>query len=1499
MNKYSKIILLLILLIAEALTAQNIESQINLQYNNKIEYKREVYNRIQRMISENPAVDELDKLYFNLAELSTEIDRNNPQKIISYYKQVIQYNREFNYKDVVLYNIGYYSYQAAVLQNGQARQMLEQNYQLIPDSLLYNETTFQEPIKYYKRLLEEHPLSSYYTETAWRLAEIYNSIGEDTRSRIAYLRAVDYYDLALQKKDSPFYFPTLAGKAWILFALQEIEDATEIEFALLNQLDSIPDLRNKDVLAQEAIKNLAWSFSRDNDLDFEQSSITAARLELRLAGLANKLNQERVMIAVADQLLANDKPQAAIGLYETFQELFPLSAIAPVAAAAKIDIYRKYPDIFGGIAGSTQKISDIREEIRRTFNPQSAWYKENRASNILPSINVIRNAIEFDEPLKYNDFLDSSEKNNYLKYRRLVSDFSGYEGFDNSQYLQKLQQYRRNLVYMSQKLAQTTNEPDDYYYALRDLREYDQFYPEHEERIDFEKNIFFCYEKLYDISQIDSLSLAKSDLGNMDSLYIIASRQYEDILRNDEAWETHQNELARVMFKRAEFLFQQDRFIEASQDYLKVTELQSDNELISDAFRRSAEIALQDQDYVSSESYLRNAMQFSTGYSQSDVYKNIIYVINQKAENLLQQKKYNQAADEFLRLSLELEAIYPEQSLSFLNRAIDVYEDLGDDKKVNELLTMVSERENMDQAAAVYANTWQEADKLEDFQRSIALRQDFISRFPGTNEAFRVKLQIIDIYENKLIDKEQSAELYLQLHDEYKSYDLGRERPESIYLNALRIYQDIGDNEKCAQLTENFTQSYPDYSLIDLNLTYSDTDNFRTSIRKLKKLKDNINSLFQKQEYESAREGIEEFRQIATALNVDSLRIDLSEDNLLFDQYLTYADYYKNYKLEISNIENVFLLQTAQEIIPISADTRWQENMVAGDNTIGKLMQQCDDYRNNIMALLLQGSEYQLDTPHYTHAVWAIAAAYDHAYEVIDLQIRNFVVKSKQLNRPELEDNNYLKSELKRRVIAEGKDYSFEFQIAAGRFYQNLLYQFYDNASYTDLWTRKALNRLNEWGIRDASGAIVMLDESLLMAEDSYANEEIEKEYNQIYGEYQNRDYNSAQVKFMKFITSYPGHQLSYNALYYAAECYYNMGQLSKAMEMLAKVIDFDRDKTPDALLRLGHCYNALGKKHKAYEYWNRLVDEYPDHYLTEVIKLTFTNISKQEEQALAAAAVPADKEQKITLKYRNYIQKYKQGKYKSARKGFASITKKYPEHPLANDALFMLAESYFQEGKFQNAADTYHAVIVLDGNKTVNSLYKLGQCSEKLGNIPQRDQYWQQIVDDYPDHYLAGVVAGGEAEIKAQRVTTRPVKTHPRRIPTTTVAADPAQYQYKKALMDFRYNKYTEAISGFKEFVDKNPDHRLAFNASFLMAEAYQNLGEYQKALTLFQQILPSSGAKRSENLIHIAQNYIALDQTEDAVNILNEIKITYAGTFAAAQANKLLNQISGADNE
>ncbi len=1489
----NKLVLLIILLTSSLLFAQDIESQLNLQYNSKIDYKRQVYNRIQQMIRDNPNADELDKLYFNLAELSCEIDRNNPLKIASYYRQILLYNRDFNFKDIVLYNIGYYSYQGAILANGQARQMLSQNYQVVPDSLLYSETLFYDALYYYKRLIEEHPTSSYYSETAWRLAEIYYSIGEENSSRVAYLRALDYYAMALSKKNSDFYLLALSGKAWTLFALQETDSAMKVEFSLLNQLDSIPNLKNDEILAQDAVNNIAWTFSRDENLDFENSSATTARMELRLADLISEDRKKQIILAVADQLLEADKPQAAIGLYETFQELFPLSADAPLIADAKIDIYRKYPDISGGLENATQAINAVRDEMLTKFNPLSNWYAANKNKDILTAVEIIRNNIEFNEPSTYNDFISSPDKNNYLRYRVLVNDFGGYEKFESPLSLQKQKQYRKNLVYMSQKLAQTTNSPDDYLYALRDLKEYNEYYPLHEEQIDFEKNIFFCYEKLYNLTQTDSLILARSDLRNVDSLYIVASRRYEEILRNDIEWEIHQNELARVIFKRAEFLTNRASYQEAISDYLTVTALKAENEIISDAFRRAAEIALLEKDYPTAEGYLRQAMNFTMGYAQSDVYKNIIEVVRQNAENLLAQKKYNLAADEFLRLSLELEAIYPEKSLDFLTCAIDVYEDLGDDLKVNELLNIIAVRQNLTQTISVYRNTWQEADKLEDFPRALALREDFISRYPGSNEAFRAKLQIIDIYENKLNEKNQAAELYLQLFNDHLKYDLGRERPESIYLNALRVYQDIDDQEKCAQLTADFIKKYPDYSLVDLNLIYSDTDNFRTSIRKLKKLKESINSLFREKEYGALRQDISEFLQIANALNVDTLKIDFSEDNLLFEKYLSYADYFKNLKLEVSLIENNFLLQKPQELIPVSAETRWQENMVAGEDLIGQTLQKCDDFRNNIMTILQDGSKYQLKTADYTHAVWAVAAAYDHGYEVVDQQIKNFVVKSNQLNRPELEDNNYLQSELKRSVIAEGREYSFDFQLAAARFYQNLLFQFYDNSSYNDLWTRKSLTRLNEWGIRDAGGAIVMLDEKLMIAEESYANEEIEIEFNKIFAEYQNRDYNSAQIKFMNFISSYPGHKLTYNALYFAGECYYNMGQFSKAMEIFEKVIDFELEKTPDALLRLGHCFNASGDKKKAYAYWNRLIEEYPDHYLTEVIKLTFDQLREQEE--LLASSKSSSKERKITMKYRSYIQNYKQGKYKTARKGFASISRKYPEHPLAYSSLFMEAETRFQEEDYSEAADLYLDVVSSDGNKTVNSLYRLGQCAQKNGNTDLRDRYWQQIVNDYPGHYLADLVAGGDIALKAQRIIKMPAAAERKTVPKIYTTSNTVQFQYKKALMSFRYNNFQEAATAFEVFLKDNPDNRLAFNARFLMAESYQNISEFQKALDIYNDLLPQSGAKRPQTLLHIAEIYLAMNNIPAAQTTLQEIKVNYAGTFDAAQANKMLMQIPG----
>lgn len=1480
--------MLLLIFAIMSLAAQNFETQLNLQYKQKLDYKREVYTRTLETIRDNPNSGELDQLYFNLAELSTEIDQTEPDKTVSYYRQILRYNRDFIYKDIVLYNIAYYTEKSIILKKGKQRQIFQTSGEALPDTLKYSEKMFKPATDFYKRLLEEHPLSAYYDETAWRLAELYYKIGIESNNKITLLRASDNFRLITSKTESPFYYQCLIGDAWTAFELANYSDAFSNSINLLIGLNNSSNIINRRILTDDAISIIAGVLINDGNINFSDVNVAIAQIQLKLRELPGDYWEKSIVFTIGKQFLLEDKPLKAISVLEAYLTYYPASENAPEIDAAIIDIYKKYPAFFGGEENVTAIIEQRYDQMLTSYNPESLWYLQNKGLDIFKSVEIIRSLIEFKEPEIYNEFINTPDLVHYLKYYELITSYSGFLDFPSLPAVQKEKAYRHNLVYLSQMLAQTTEAPADYEYAIRALENFNSTYPDNPDYYDFAMNIFFCYEKLYSTSG-DYL------LESSDSLYISASLQYENILRQDPLWENRQDELARVIFKRAEHYLSRGNFESALLDYQAITTLETDKELITDSWRRSAEIALQKKNFTRAEADFRQAMSTAAGFTQSLVFDNILATIQQKAEYLLSTNKPDAAAAEYLRLSAELEAVYPDKSLQFFSQAIDVYEELGNDKKVNELLTLSSQKQNLDQTIALYLNTWQETDRLKDWNRSIALRNTFINRYPGTSEAFRTKLQIIDIYENQLLEKETAAQLYLDLYREADKYDLGSQRPENIYLNALRIYQNLQDVPKCAELTTDFTLKYPDYSLIDLNLTYNDSDNYRTRLRKLQKLKDNINSLFLAEEYEAMANEIKSFQEISTALNADSLLIDLARDNALYDNFLKFADFYKRFKNALDSVENRFLLQNTRELLPVDKATRWQENMVAGENRIDSLLIKCDRLRNDIIALLQEGKSYQLDTPDYTHAIWAIAVAYDHAYEITDQQIRNFVVISDQLNRPELKDNKYLQSELKRKVIAEGNDYSFQFKLAAATFYQNLLYNYSDNIDYSDLWTRKALTRLKEWGIRDIAGEIVALDDKTLLAEESYADEEIEKQYNNIYSDYQAKRYALAQEQFMSFINSYPGHSLSYEALYYAGESYFNMGQLSKARDIFEQVLDFDRDKTPDALLRLGHYYNSVGNRREAFTYWNRLINEYPDHYLTQIVKLTLSQIEEQGKIAEQISSRDVSEERSIELKYRKNVQYYQKGKFKAAWKGFAKFCRLYPEHELAYNSRFMQAEALYKEEKFSDAALIYEQVIALEGNKTALACYHAGLCAEKSGNTGKRDTYWLKLITEFPDHYLVNLITSGNQELALQvpALATSPPRTVKALPAQIQAPVDKAQYQYKKALMKFRYQDYANAIISLETFISENPEHRLAYNARFLAAEAYEYTGDNSKALSYFNELLPQSGARRAETLIHIAENNLAMGNYQEAKEVLNSIIISYAGTFSAAQARNMLQQI------
>lgn len=94
-----------------------------------------------------------------------------------------------------------------------------------------------------------------------------------------------------------------------------------------------------------------------------------------------------------------------------------------------------------------------------------------------------------------------------------------------------------------------------------------------------------------------------------------------------------------------------------------------------------------------------------------------------------------------------------------------------------------------------------------------------------------------------------------------------------------------------------------------------------------------------------------------------------------------------------------------------------------------------------------------------------------------------------------------------------------------------------------------------------------------------------------------------------------------------------------------------------------------------------------------------------------------------------------KSGNYVASRNGFEAFMKKYPDHPLAPNALYWVGENYFAEGAYDKAvrvfAESYKKYP--KGPKTPDSLLKLGMSLGKVGKSQQACITLKQLKKEYP----------------------------------------------------------------------------------------------------------------------------------------------------------------------
>ena len=1107
-SKYKFFILFLIVIFSiSTVVAQtdeaispNLKSELKDKYQEKVNYKKEVYDRTLRFVADNLESPGLATLYFNLAEMSTEININDPSITTEYYQKVLVADNNFLYKDVVLYNIGFYGFKSEIDKRNQARQ---NNIALVmnwPDSLRIREENLEYVINSHLELTETFPESKYYTEAFYRLGIVYFELALDASAPQKYFqKSVEYFDKVALQEDDKLQNYGLFQRAWTNFTMGDFTNAID-DFTKILKIINTDSLQIEATFFEaDALENIAFSLIEYDGTDFVQYSQAASKAKEIFHTFVSDAYGKEILLKSINLKHRYNAPMQAADLYNAYITLYPGSIESPSMVDSIITIYTNNPNRTRRGIAAEELIIDQYERLTTEFRADSTWYQTNKGEDITDQLKIIKVAYEFLEPKYHNIFAQSKGEDDYLQYKELVDNYSKFEEFSTEEYTNKI---NKSVVDFSQELAENSQNPRLYFETNDNISDFIEKNPDFPKIYNYHETMFYNYERIYAILDstveqqafVDTTRGLLLDRAGLDSMFIAAMNQYQDFLLNyDDKGSQTEKELIRITYQRAELHYNKGDFNEAFTDFELVLQYQVENDLKKIIYSRLAEISQNKNNYDDAEKFYREAVKYATPDEKENFNNNILATMQAKATTLSDSADFATAAQEYLRLAKELENIDPDKSTGFIINAIESYQKAGQNQTAIDLyLDIASKKESKNDVLAAYISAWAITDSLKDWSQSESLRKQFINKYKESNEAYKLRLQIIGFYEGEQYnEKERAAQMYLQLHDDAGKLDIGEDDRASIFLNAYRIYAELEIENKLVELSLLFDDLYPKHPkandfLINVAKIYNDRGEnkkfeelasylfkkdptidllVKVAADKLKKVIAEVDTFFVAEQYELMYEKIREFEELDKHYLAEGLSLPTEAIYDNFTYYNNYASFSDKFHKGIAEVQRGYLSKAPDELIRVNELTEWKKHLVEGKRRIPKLMEMADEETAKIIALIQEGKQYDLKTADRTEALYVAAQTYDYAAEVLTIQIQHYLDISNQLNSEQMNANPVQQEQYKNTIMNNGNQIKLNFLKKAVQLYKTILTTFSTGKDYTDKWVEKTYDRLVDLGI--------------------------------------------------------------------------------------------------------------------------------------------------------------------------------------------------------------------------------------------------------------------------------------------------------------------------------------------------------------------------------------------------------------------------------------------------
>lgn len=212
-------------------------------------------------------------------------------------------------------------------------------------------------------------------------------------------------------------------------------------------------------------------------------------------------------------------------------------------------------------------------------------------------------------------------------------------------------------------------------------------------------------------------------------------------------------------------------------------------------------------------------------------------------------------------------------------------------------------------------------------------------------------------------------------------------------------------------------------------------------------------------------------------------------------------------------------------------------------------------------------------------------------------------------------------------------------------------------------------------------------------------------------------------------------------------------------------------------------------------------------------------------------------------------------GDHSKAKTNFDIVINQFPTSRYLDNALFEKAQTDFEQGKYEPAVTGFSTLIKSKPQSSFipYALQRRALANANLGKYDRTIEDYKRVLLEFSTHPVAnGALMGLQEALTTQGKSDefgQYLATYKKANPENQ-ALENIEYEAAKNL--YFSQKYNKAIESFQQYINNYPSSGYKNEAQFFIAESYYRLGEDNKALEIYYDVIKAPSSQQTSRSYH-----------------------------------------------